>query len=63
MGAYRTRPDYGEADGGNRAVTIILPIFFAAVIVGLFAKRVTVFHWAGLALLIALVIAYQLVKK
>lgn len=44
-------------------MNLILPILFAAVGVGLFARRVTPLHWAGLTLWIALVIAYQFFKR
>ncbi|MBV9852388.1 MAG: hypothetical protein JO250_22210 [Armatimonadetes bacterium] len=43
-------------------MNIVLPIVFAAVLVGLFARRVTIGHWVGLAAWIVLVIAYNFVK-
>ena len=43
-------------------MTIVLPIVFAAACLGLFVRRITAAHWAGLAFWIALVIAYHFVK-
>ena len=67
MGANRTRSVIlghpGFAKKGRRAVNIVVPIFFAAVIVGLFAKRMTPPVWAGLAAFIFLVIAYRFLKN
>ena len=43
-------------------MTIILPIVFFAACLGLFAKRITSAHWAAMASVIALVIAYHFFK-
>ena len=43
-------------------MTIVLPIVFAAALMGLFVRRITSAHWAMLAFWIALVIAYHFVK-
>ena len=43
-------------------MTIVLPIVFFAVCLGLFAKRLTRTHWIALACVISLVIAVQFVK-
>lgn len=40
-------------------MTIVLPILFFAVVLGLFARRVTPRHWAALAGWIVLVVAYN----
>ena len=40
-------------------MNLILPIMFAAIGVGLFARRVTPAHWVGLTAWTALVIAYH----
>lgn len=40
-------------------MTIVLPIIFFAVCLGLFAKRITTTHWIALAGWISLIIAYQ----
>lgn len=44
-------------------MTIVLPIVFFAVLLGLFARRITNAHWVALACVISLVIAYQFVKN
>lgn len=44
-------------------MNIIVPIFFAAVLMGLFARRMTSPAWAALAVFIFLIIAYQLLKS
>ena len=43
-------------------MTLILPIMFAAIGVGLFARRVTSAHWIGLTAWTMLVITYHFVK-
>ncbi|MGI4789054.1 MAG: hypothetical protein ACRYFS_09415 [Janthinobacterium lividum] len=43
-------------------MTIVLPIVFFAVCVGLFAKRITNAHWITLACWISLIIAYHFFK-
>ena len=40
-------------------MTIVLPIVFCAVCLGLFAKRLTNAHWIALACVISLVLAKQ----
>lgn len=44
-------------------MTIVLPIVFFAVVLGLFAKRITNAHWIALVCVISLVIAYQFLKS
>ncbi len=43
-------------------MSIVLPIVFASVALGLWVKRMTPWHWVGLAAWIVLVIAYNFVK-
>ena len=43
-------------------MSIVLPIVFASVILGLWVKHMTPRHWVGLAVWIMLVIAYNFVK-
>ena len=43
-------------------MNIVLPIVFAAAILGLFAKRITPVHWVGLTVWISLIIAYHFFK-
>ncbi len=43
-------------------MTLILPIMFAAIGVGLFARRVTSLHWAGLVAWTMLIVAYHYLK-
>ena len=43
-------------------MTIVLPIVFTAVCLGLFVKRLTNAHWIALAFVICLVIAVQFLK-
>ena len=43
-------------------MTLILPIMFAAIGVGLFARRITQAHWVGLMAWTMLVIAYHFFK-
>jgi hypothetical protein len=43
-------------------MTIVLPIVFFAVCLGLFARRITNTHWIALAGVISLVIAVQFLK-
>lgn len=43
-------------------MTIVLPLFFAAVGFGLFARRMTGRAWAALATIIALVLAFNYFK-
>ncbi len=43
-------------------MTLILPIMFAAIGIGLFARRVTLLHWVGLAGWTLLIIAYHYFK-
>lgn len=40
-------------------MTIVLPVVFFAVCLGLFAKRITNAHWIALVCVISLVIAKQ----
>ena len=44
-------------------MTIVLPIVFFAVCLGLFSKRITNAHWIALACVISVVIAMQFVKS
>ncbi len=43
-------------------MTLILPILFAAIGIGLFARRVTAAHWVGLMAWTALIVAYHYFK-
>ena len=43
-------------------MSIVLPIVFFAVCIGLFAKRITNAHWIALVCLISFIIAYQFLK-
>ena len=43
-------------------MTLILPIMFAAIGVGLFARRVTPLHRAGLVVWTILIVAYHFFK-
>ena len=44
-------------------MTIVLPIVFFAVCLGLFARRITNTHWIALACVISLLIAFQFLKS
>lgn len=44
-------------------MTIVLPIVFCAVCLGLFVKRLTNAHWIALASVICLIIAVQFLKS
>ncbi len=43
-------------------MSIVLPIVFFSVVMGLWVRRMTPAHWLGLAAWIAVVIAYNFVK-
>ena len=43
-------------------MNIVLPIVFFSVVMGLWVRRMTALHWAGLVLWIMLVIAYSFLR-
>ena len=43
-------------------MNLVIPLFFAAVLVGLFVKKMTPLVWGGLALWVFLNIAYRFLK-
>lgn len=44
-------------------MSIVLPIVFFAVVMGLFVPRMTPKHWVGLAVWIMLVVAHAYIKS
>ncbi len=43
-------------------MNLVLPIVLAALLLGLFARRMTPWHWAGLITWITLVVVYHYFK-